>query len=74
MRARRQIIQPSSLAWVIVRPPRLPNGRRTGAYRSGPDIQATTVVPRVSRADLAEFLLGQLTSGTYLGETPAIMC
>jgi putative NADH-flavin reductase len=67
------IIQQSSLEWVIVRPPRLTNGRRTGAYRSGPDIQATMVIPRVSRADLADFMLDQLTSDTYLGKTPAIM-
>jgi putative NADH-flavin reductase len=67
------IIQQSSLDWVIVRPPRLTNGRRTGAYRSGADIQATMVVPRVSRADLAEFMLVQLNGDTYLCRTPAIM-
>jgi hypothetical protein len=38
-----------------------------------PDIQATMVIPRVSRADLADFMLDQLTSDTYLGKTPAIM-
>lgn len=67
------IIQQSTLEWVIVRPPRLTNGRRTGIYRSGEDIQATLVVPRVSRADLAEFMLGQLNGDTYLRKTPAVM-
>jgi putative NADH-flavin reductase len=67
------IIQQSTLEWVIVRPPRLTNGRRTGAYRSGEDIQATMVVPRVSRADLAEFMLDQLNGDTYLRRTPAVM-
>ena len=67
------IIQRSALEWVIVRPPRLTNGRRTGPYRSGADIQATMVIPRVSRSGLAEFMLGQLTSDTYLRRTPAIM-
>jgi putative NADH-flavin reductase len=67
------IIQQSSLAWVIVRPPRLTSGRRTGAYRSGAEIRATMVVPRVSRADLAEFMVGQLHGDTYLRRTPAIM-
>jgi uncharacterized protein YbjT (DUF2867 family) len=67
------IIQQSGLEWVIVRPPRLTNGRRTGAYRSGAEIQATMLVPRVSRADLAEFMLGQLNGDTYLRRTPAIM-
>ena len=67
------IIQQSSLEWMIVRPPRLTNGPRTGTYRSGPEIQAAMVCPRVSRADLADFMLDQLTSDTYLGKTPAIM-
>jgi putative NADH-flavin reductase len=67
------IIQRSTLDWVIVRPPRLTNGRRTGTYRSGAEIQATLVVPRVSRADLAEFMLRQLNGDTYVRKTPAVM-
>ena len=67
------IIQQSSLEWVIVRPPRLTNGRRTRAYRSGAEIQATMMVPRVCRADLAEFMVGQLNGDTYLRRTPAIV-
>jgi putative NADH-flavin reductase len=67
------IIRHSALEWVIVRPPRLTNGRRTGAYRSGADIHATMVIPRISRADLAEFMLGQLTSDAYLRRAPAVM-
>ena len=67
------IIQRSTLDWVIVRPPRLTNGRRTGTYRSGEDIWATFVVPRVSRADLAEFMLRQLNGDTYVRRTPAVM-
>jgi putative NADH-flavin reductase len=67
------IIRRSPLEWVVVRPPRLTNGRRTGVYRSGEDIHATMVIPRVSRADLAEFMVDQLTSDTYLRSTPAIM-
>jgi uncharacterized protein YbjT (DUF2867 family) len=67
------IIQQSTLEWVIVRPPRLTNGRRTGAYRSGEDIQAVLVVPRVSRVDLAEFMLRQLNGDTYVRRTPAVM-
>ena len=67
------IIQRSALDWVIVRPPRLTNSRRTGAYRSGGDIEATLVIPRVSRADLAEFMLRQLNTDTHLRGTPAVM-
>jgi putative NADH-flavin reductase len=67
------IIQHSTLEWVIVRPPRLTNRRRIGTYRSGEDVQARMVVPRVSRADLAEFMLDQLNCDTYLRRTPAVM-
>lgn len=45
----------------------------TGAYRSGEDVKATLVIPRVSRADLAEFMLRQLCSDTHVRRTPAIM-
>jgi NAD(P)H-binding len=71
--AKEAIIQQSSLEWVIVRPPRLTNGRRTGAYRTGTDVEATMVIPRVSRTDLSDFKLDQLAGDTYLRETPAIM-
>jgi putative NADH-flavin reductase len=71
--AKEQIIRQSTLDWVFVRPPRLTNGPRTGRYRSGLDIRATSVIPRISRADLAEFMLRQLGAGTYVRKTPAVM-
>jgi putative NADH-flavin reductase len=71
--AKETIIRQSALEWVIVRPPRLTNGRRTGAYRSGEDIEAAHVIPRMSRADLAEFMLRQVSDDTYLHGAPAVM-
>jgi putative NADH-flavin reductase len=71
--AKESIIRRSTLEWVIVRPPRLTNGARTGSYRSGLDIPARSVVPRISRADLADFMLRQLGEDTYVRKTPAIM-
>jgi putative NADH-flavin reductase len=71
--AKEQIIRQSTLDWVIVRPPRLTNGPRTGRYRSGLDIRATSVIPRISRADLAEFMLRQLGADRYVRKTPAVM-
>jgi putative NADH-flavin reductase len=68
-----RIIRRSRLEWVIVRPPRLTHGPRRGDYRSGVDIRATSSVPRVSRADLADFMLAQLSDDTYLRKTPAVM-
>jgi putative NADH-flavin reductase len=50
------LIRASGLEWTIVRPPRLTNGPRTGAYRSAinRNVRGAT---RVSRADLADCIL-----------------
>jgi putative NADH-flavin reductase len=71
--AKERIIRESGLDWVIVRPPRLTNGPRTRNYRHGVDIRSTSLVPRISRADLADFMLRQLSDDTYLRNTPAVM-
>jgi putative NADH-flavin reductase len=71
--AKERIIRQSGLDWVIVRPPRLTNGPRRGVYRHGVDIRATSLIPRISRADLADFMLRQLTDDVYVRNTPAVM-
>ncbi|HEY9375705.1 MAG TPA: NAD(P)H-binding protein [Jiangellaceae bacterium] len=71
--AKERIIRATSLDWVIVRPPRLTNGPRRGTYRSGVDIRATAVIPRISRADIADFMLRQLEEDQYVRQTPAVM-
>jgi putative NADH-flavin reductase len=59
------------LEWTVVRPPILTNGPYTGRYRTatGP------VVPsglRLSRADLAAFLLGVVENNLYVREIVAV--
>ena len=71
--AKEAIIQASMLEWIIVRPPRLTNGARRGRYRIGTEIRATSAIPRISRADLAEFMLRQLSDDTFLRQAPAVM-
>ena len=68
-----ELIEASGLDWIIVRPPRLTNGPRTGRYRHGTHIHATSMVPRISRADVAEFMLRQLVDDSYLRQAPAVM-
>ncbi|MGB5737125.1 MAG: SDR family oxidoreductase [Thiohalocapsa sp.] len=65
-----QAIMASGLDWTIVRPGGLTDGPRTGSYQSGLDksIKAT----RVSRADVADFILRELEAGDYIGQTPAV--
>jgi putative NADH-flavin reductase len=65
-----RIIRASSLDWVIVRPPRLTNGPRRGTYRYGAGIRAAAMVPRISRRDVADFLLRQIHDDTYVRRAP----
>ena len=65
-------IRTSRLAWTIVHPPKLTRGRRT-SYRSGEQLTITSVVPSISRADVADFMLQQLTEDRYVLRSPRIM-
>jgi putative NADH-flavin reductase len=67
------MIKQSHVDWIIVRPPMLTNGERTGTYRSGERLRARSIIPHFSRADLAEFMLKQLTDDTFLHKTPEVM-
>ena len=67
-----QIIESSTLDWVIVRPAALTNGARRNAYRAGPDVGNWFVPSRISRSDVASFMLDQLTAGEYLRKTPGL--
>lgn len=60
------VIRASSLDWTIVRPGALTNGPRRNRYRQGPDIGHWLWTVRISRADVAAFMLDQLTDTRYL--------
>lgn len=66
------IIRGSALDWVIVRPGRLTNGRHRRRYRQGSDVGHWLWTCRISRADVADFMLRQLGDDTYLRRTPGI--
>ena len=67
-----EIIASSSLDWVIVRPAVLTNGPRRNVYRAGPDVGNWFVPSRISRADVAAFMIEQVTSAEYLRRTPGL--
>jgi putative NADH-flavin reductase len=71
--AKERLIMKSELQWTIVRPPKLTNGRLTLVYRSGERIKARSPMPLLSRADVADFMLGQLTDQTYLRKVVPVM-
>jgi putative NADH-flavin reductase len=67
------IVKQSRLDWTIARPPRLTNGPRTGKYRSGEDIKPQSLILTISRADLADFMLEQLSGTGYSRKAPRVM-
>jgi len=64
------VIQNSDVEWVVVRGPILNEGPHTGTYRVGWTGVNTGI--RVSRADIADFMLKQVTDTTYLRQAPLI--
>jgi putative NADH-flavin reductase len=65
-------IRQSTLDWIIVRPAVLTNGPRTGVYRSEFSATDTSIKAKISRADVADFMLKQLTDDTYVHKTPSL--
>ncbi len=72
-RAQERLLASSDVDYTIVRPPRLTDGPATGTYRVLPDGLPSSS-RRISRADVADFMLQQLTDprfhrrGAYLAE------
>ena len=68
-----RIISASNLEWVIVRPGILTNGAKRGVYRHGENVGSYIIPGRISRADVADFMLNQLTDDTYLHKAPGLV-
>ena len=66
------VVKASALDWTIVRPPHLKDGPHTGTYRHGFPATDTGIQGKISRADVADFMLKQLTDNTYLHQTPGV--
>ncbi|MGW0182500.1 NAD(P)-dependent oxidoreductase [Nocardia sp. NPDC003345] len=65
-------VRASDLDWTIVRPSAFTDGPRTGTYRRGFSAAETGLSLKIARADIAEFLLDQVTDATYVHKTPGI--
>ena len=59
------LLRRSNLDWTILYPVTLTHGPRTGRYRVGERLSLYGF-PRVSRADVADFILAQIEDRTYL--------
>jgi putative NADH-flavin reductase len=70
---REKRIRDSALEWTIVRAPTLTNGKHIGYFRIAEGIKTDGFTVTISRADVADAMLRQLTSQTFLRKTPSVM-
>lgn len=67
-----RLIAESKVEWVIVRPGVLTDGDKRGRSRHGRHVGSFLLTVRISRADVADFMLNQLASDTYLRSAPGV--
>jgi len=65
------LIRASDMDWTIVRPGFLTNGPLTGHYRALTGLAGVTA-GKISRADVAHFVLNELESNRYVRQTPLL--
>jgi nucleoside-diphosphate-sugar epimerase len=65
-----EVVRASDRDWTLVRVSMLSDGPKTGLVKAGPVNRDMGM--RLTRADLAEFLLQQVQDTTYLHQAPAI--
>ena len=64
------LVQTSDLDWTMVRSPRVVRGQRNGSYRTG--ILELGPWSKVTRADVASFILRCLADRSYVGQAPMV--
>jgi len=67
-----KLIEESDTDWVIVRPTALTNAPARGNYRHGHNVGNYFLTKRISRADVADFMLKQLTDDDYIGSAVGV--
>lgn len=67
-----EVIRESKVDWTIVRPGALKNKLLTGKYRAGPDAAKKRWMPKIGRADVADFMLDALEHNRFVREAPGI--
>jgi len=66
-----ETMKSSGLDWTIVRATILTDGAKTGTYRAGPKIKIG-LVPKISRYDVADFIVRQITDASFIHSSPSI--
>lgn len=67
-----EMIVESTLKWEIIRPGMLTNGERTGCYQIKTKLDRGTKIGKISRDDVADFLLNQAENPDLLYQYPAL--
>jgi uncharacterized protein YbjT (DUF2867 family) len=67
-----KLIEESDVDWVVVRPAALSNSAARNHYRHGGNVGNFLWTNRIARADVADFMLKQLTDDTYVGKAVAV--
>ena len=67
-----QYVRESNLDWTIVRPAAFTDGPQTELYKHGFPPTTKSLSLKISRADVAHFMLQQISSTRYLHQTPGL--
>ena len=67
-----QLVKDSFLNWTIVRPSAFTDGERTGNYLHGFSPKDTSTKLKIARADVADFIVKQITGVNYIHHTPGL--
>ena len=67
-----QYVRNSGLNWTIIRPSAFTNGERTANYLHGFNPKDRSLKLKISRADVADFILKQVCDNTYLHKAPGL--
>lgn len=67
-----KLIETSNLKWEIVRPGMLTNGKQTNSYQVKTKLDQNMKIGKISRADVANFLLNQAENPDLLYRYPAL--
>ena len=70
---RENIIRQTNLDWTIVRAGGLTNGNPKGIYRSGEDVRSNGIISSISRKDVADFMLKQLSDKKFVHKAGRVM-
>ena len=67
-----RLLAASRVDWVVVRPGAFTNGAKRGRYRHGRRVGSFFRTVRISRGDVADFMLNQMSDNTYLRAAPGV--